>query len=112
MNLNNQSEGERKAPCARAAGCQLAVRCLAAGPKPAEALLGFQFLPRRWYHVALSHSAGSALAPAWVRLYVNGGLEAHERLKYPKVKGCSPPCMHGLSLLLHVYRDNMSPWAA
>ena len=71
-------------------GCQLAVRSMASGSgaqgRAAEALLEYQFLPRRWYHVAVSHSAGSALAPAWVRLYVNGGLEAHERLKYPKAR--------------------------
>ena len=60
--------------------------------KAAEALLEFQFLPRRWYHVVVSHSAGSALAPAWVRLYINGSLEAHERLKYPKVRAPAPAC--------------------
>ena len=47
--------------------------------------MGYQFLPRRWYHVALTHTPGSALAPSWVRLYINGALEASERFKFPKV---------------------------
>ena len=73
------------------------VRCL--GAKTGEAELDFQFLPRRWYHVALSHSAGSALAPAWLRLHVNGALEASERLKYPKARFLCVSCPHSVKFL-------------
>ncbi|KAK9905588.1 hypothetical protein WJX75_002584 [Coccomyxa subellipsoidea] len=65
-------------------GSTIAVRSL--GAKTSEAQLEFRFEAKRWYHVVLTHSTGSALAPAWVRLFVNGTLEASERFKYPKVQ--------------------------
>jgi hypothetical protein len=63
------------------------VRCLA--PKAHEAELAFAFQAQRWYHVALTHSAGSAVASAWLRLFVNGTLEASARARYPKARGAS-----------------------
>ena len=58
------------------------------GPKSSEVELDYKFDARKWYHVALTFSSGSALTPGWARLYVNGVLEASERFKYPKVCPC------------------------
>lgn len=66
------------------AGSKIAVRALGAN-KTSEAQLEYRFQAKQWYHIVLTHSTGSALAPAWVRLFVNGTLEASERFKYPKV---------------------------
>ena len=66
------------------AGSRIAVRALGAN-KTSEAQLEYKFQAKQWYHIVLTHSTGSALAPAWVRLFVNGTLEASERFKYPKV---------------------------
>ena len=60
--------------------------------KAGEAQLDYKFEPKQWYHVVLTHSTGSALAPSWIRLFANGSLEASERLKYPKVRQCLEPC--------------------
>ena len=60
------------------------MRCM--GAKSSEVELEHSFKARRWYHVALTLSAGSALTPGWARLYVDGRLEASERFKYPKVR--------------------------
>lgn len=75
--------------CVLCAGSTIAVRSL--GAKTSEAQLEFRFEAKRWYHVVLTHSTGSALAPAWVRLFVNGTLEASERFKYPKASSVSKP---------------------
>jgi len=69
------------------AGDRLVVRCLA--PKAHEAELAFAFQAQRWYHIALTHSAGSAVASSWLRLFVNGTLEASARARYPKARGAS-----------------------
>ena len=66
-----------------AAGDRLVVRCLA--PKLHEAELAFRFQAQRWYHVVLTHSSGGAVASSWLRLFVNGTLEASARARYPKV---------------------------
>lgn len=66
------------------AGSRIAVRALGAS-KTSEAQLEYKFQAKQWYHVVLTHSTGSALAPAWVRLFVNGTLEASERFRYLKV---------------------------
>lgn len=66
------------------AGSKIAVRALGAN-KTSEAQFEYGFQAKQWYHIVLTHSTGSALAPAWVRLFVNGILEASERFKYPKV---------------------------
>lgn len=67
------------------AGSKIAVRCLGAN-KTNEAELDYVLQPKRWYHIVLTHSTGSALALSVVRLFVNGTLEASERFKYPKVR--------------------------
>ena len=59
------------------------MRCM--GAKSSEVELEHSFKARKWYHVALTLSSGSALTPGWARLYVDGLLEASERFKYPKV---------------------------
>ena len=64
-------------------GSKIIVRCM--GPKSSEVELDYKFDARKWYHVALTFSSGSALTPGWARLYVNAILEASERFKYPKV---------------------------
>ena len=56
-------------------------------PKASEELvLDFSFRPRRWYHVVIAHSAGSALVHPLVRLFVDSVPEASGRLRYPKVR--------------------------
>ena len=65
-------------------GDRLHVRCLLQHAVD-ELALDFRFKPRHWYHVAVAHSAGSALTHPSVRLIVEGRLEATGRLKYPKV---------------------------
>ena len=65
------------------AGDRLVVRCLA--PKLHEAELAFRFQAQRWYHVVLTHSSGGAVASSWLRLFINGTLEASARARYPKV---------------------------
>jgi hypothetical protein len=67
------------------------VRSLGGANKASEAQLDYTFQSKQWYHVVLTHSTGSALAPAWIRLFVNGGLEASERLKYPKASATKLP---------------------
>lgn len=59
------------------------VRCHS--PKVAEVVLDYRFEAKRWYHVVLTHSTGSALTPSWARLFVNGVLEASARFRYPKL---------------------------
>lgn len=56
-------------------------------PKVSEVVLDYRFEAKRWYHVVISHSAGSALTPSWARLFVNGVLEASARFKYPRLSG-------------------------
>ncbi len=48
-------------------------------------VLDYRFDAKRWYHVVLTHSTGSALTPSWARLFVNGLLEASARFRYPKL---------------------------
>ena len=55
-------------------------------PKATEELiLDYRFQPKRWQHVVLSHSAGSALVHPVLRLFIDGSPEASGRLRYPKV---------------------------
>ncbi|KAK9824084.1 hypothetical protein WJX72_007613 [[Myrmecia] bisecta] len=77
-------------------GGQLRVRC--AQPRLAEAALNFQFLPQRWYHVAITHSAGSTLSAPLVRLYVNGVQEHMVKFRYPKVPEALNWCSFGARL--------------
>ena len=55
------------------------------GARPVELPLSYQFLPRRWYHLALTHSAGGPLTASQVHMFVDGTLEASARFKFPKV---------------------------
>ena len=54
-------------------------------PKLTEVTLPFPFQPNRWYHVAITHSTGSALSSSVIRMFVDGSLEASSRFKYAKV---------------------------
>lgn len=65
------------------AGSRVVVRCLA--PKLTEVALPFQFQASRWYHVVITHSTGSALSSSFIRMFVDGNLEASSRFKYAKV---------------------------
>ena len=53
--------------------------------RPLELPLSFQFMPRRWYHVVLTHSPGGALSASLVHLFVDGTLEASGKFRFPKV---------------------------
>lgn len=64
-------------------GSRLVVRCLA--PKLTELALPYHFHPNRWYHVVITHTTGSALSSSFIRMFVNGNLEASSRFKYAKV---------------------------
>lgn len=65
------------------AGSRVVVRCLA--PKLTEVALPFQFQASRWYHVVITHTTGSALSSSFIRMFVDGNLEASSRFKYAKV---------------------------
>lgn len=68
-------------------GSRVVVRCLA--PKLTEVALPFHFQPNRWYHVVITHTTGSALSSSFIRMFVDGNLEASSRFKYVKV--LAPP---------------------
>ena len=72
-----------QAPACGRAGAALVVRVL--GPRPFELPLAYQFLPRRWYHLALTHSPGGPLSASLVHLFVDGTLEASSKFRFPKV---------------------------
>ncbi|KAK9836952.1 hypothetical protein WJX81_002248 [Elliptochloris bilobata] len=78
-----RSGGPVRGVAAAVRGDRLVMRCLA--PKLHEAELAFRFQAQRWYHVVLTHSSGGAVASSWLRLFVNGTLEASARTRYPKV---------------------------
>ena len=67
------------------AGNRVVVRCMA--PKLTQVAL-----PSRWYHVAITHSTGSALSSSMLRMFVDGNLEASSRFKYAKVCGPAWSC--------------------
>ena len=54
-------------------------------PRAFELPLFYNFLPRRWYHVAIVHSSGGALSTPAVSLFVNGTQVFNDKFKYPKV---------------------------
>ena len=54
-------------------------------PRPLELPLSFQFMPRRWYHLVLTHSPGGALSASLVHLFVDGTLEGSGKFRFPKV---------------------------
>ena len=64
-------------------GNRVVVRCMA--PKLTEVTLPFLFQPSRWYHVVITHSTGSALSSSFIRMFIDGTLEASARFKYAKV---------------------------
>ena len=66
------------------AGSKLQVSCLQ--PRLVHVELSFGLAPHKWYHIVLTHSAGSTLTYPTIRLYVNGSMEASVRLKFPKVR--------------------------
>lgn len=68
-------------------GSRVVVRCLA--PKLTEVALPYHFHPNRWYHVVITHTTGSALSSSFIRMFVDGNLEASSRFKYVKV--LAPP---------------------
>jgi hypothetical protein len=68
------------------AGKQLVLQTFAgkAAP-PSEAVLAFDFSPRRWYHVVVAHAPGGPLSTPLATLFVDGRPAAAEKLRYPKV---------------------------
>lgn len=55
-----------------------------------EAVLPFDFQPRRWHHVVAAHTPGGPLSAPLAMLYVDGkAVAAAEKLRYPKVCGQS-----------------------
>ncbi len=42
----------------------------------AEAVLPFDLVSKQWLHVAVTHTSGTALSSALVRLYINGELQS------------------------------------
>ena len=71
-------------------GDRLVVQCLLG--KTVEVELKCMLPALSWVHLVITHSAGSALAPAWLRLYLNGTQAAATHLRYPKVR--MPPQQH------------------
>lgn len=85
------------ASCDGLAGNKLQVSCLQ--PRLVHVELSFGLAPHKWYHIMLTHSAGSTLTYPTVRLYVNGSMEASVRLKFPKVRPCTMRTECGILLL-------------
>ena len=65
------------------AGNKLVVRAFQ--PRPFELAPQHKFVPRQWYHIAVVHAAGGALASSTVSLFVDGAQVFSERFKHPKV---------------------------
>ncbi|KAL3142038.1 hypothetical protein ABBQ32_004670 [Trebouxia sp. C0010 RCD-2024] len=75
--------GDTRGVIASLSGSRVVVRCLA--PKLTEVALPFQFQASRWYHVVITHTTGSALSSSFIRMFVDGNLEASSRFKYAKI---------------------------
>ena len=76
------------------AGARLVVHCI--DKKASEVELDFAFAPQRWYHIALSHSAGGRLTASSVRLFVDGRPVVSARFKFPKVGRSCRICVANL----------------